>query len=83
MEFSYDITEMSPQVLRVIIYNNEGEVGVLFFERAKKSFTSKPISMNEWVCVDAKLLQNIYNEGVLTPRDVVNLCQVQIREAGL
>lgn len=83
MEFSYDITEMSPQVLRVIIYNNEEEMGVLFFERAKKTFATKPISMDQWVCVDAKVTGNIYDAGDLTPRDVVNLCQVQIREAGL
>ena len=82
MDFRYDIVEMSPQVLRVIIYGGDEEMGVLYFERAKKTFVSKPISMSEWVCVDAKVSDNIYDGGELTPREVVNLCQVQIREAG-
>lgn len=82
MDFIYDIEETSPNVLRVILYRGEEEVGVLYFERAKKSFTSKPLSMNEWVCVDAKLHENIYDAGELTPKEVVNLCQVRIREGG-
>ena len=81
--FRTEITEMSPHVLRVIIYDGDEEGGMLYFERAKKTFTSKPLSLNRWVCVDAKVSENIYMTGELTPKEVVNLCQVRIREAGL
>ena len=81
--FRTDITEMSPHILRVIVYDADEEVGVLYFERAKKTFTSKPLSLNQWACVDAKVSENIYNAGDITPKEVVNLCQVRIREAGL
>jgi hypothetical protein len=81
--FRTDIMEMSPTVIRVILYDGDDEVGVLFFERAKKTFTSKPISMNQWTCVDAKVRENIYIAGDITPKELVNLCQVRIREVGL
>lgn len=73
--FRSEITEMGDNVLRVILYDDEGEVGVLYFERAKKAFVSKPIGMNQWLCVDAKVEKRIYEVGGLTPMELLVYCQ--------
>lgn len=80
--FTYDITEMSPHVVRVILLDGGDEKGVLYFERAKKTFTSKPLSLNQWVCVDAKVSEDIYMTGDISPKIIVNLCQKKIKEGG-
>jgi len=57
-------------------------VGILYFEKAKLSFTNKPLSMGSWACVDAKIEdQEIFNED-FTPKQMVGECQDMIKEEG-
>jgi len=60
----------------VVSLNEETELGALYFEKAKKSFVRKPISMDAWACVDAKV-EGLYVHGGddITPKDIVNKCQ--------
>ena len=77
----YELTDIDDRI-RVTITENHKEVGVLYFERAKKGFTNKPLSMGSWACVDAKIEdQEIFNED-FTPKQMVGECQEMIRVAG-
>jgi hypothetical protein len=83
--FDFDLTEMDPNRLRMVIRykKTNDEVGVLYFEKAKKRFLRKPISMGGWGCVDAKM--DKFYEKVdynITPKDVVSYCQELIMWAG-
>jgi hypothetical protein len=52
----------------------------IYFEKAKKGFTNKPLSMDAWVCVDAKI-ERLYEvvDYEITPKDIVEVCQKMIR----
>jgi len=79
---TYNLTEIEPDKLRVIITKDHIEVGSLYYERAKKTFQRKPIGMNAWGCVDAKV-EGLYEaEENITPTEVMNKCQEVIRLAG-
>ena len=68
--------------IRVTISNDDKEIGLLYFEKAKKGFTNKPLSMGSWACVDAKIEDDsIFNEE-FTPKDMVRECQDMIKVAG-
>ena len=68
--------------IRVTISNDDKEIGLLYFEKAKLSFTNKPLSMGSWACVDAKIEDDsIFHEG-FTPKQMVGECQELIRQAG-
>lgn len=68
--------------LRVTITKDHIELGSLYYEKAKKTFNRKPIGMNAWGCVDAKV-EGLYEaEENLTPTEVMNKCQEVIRLAG-
>lgn len=74
---SYDLTQMDEDKIRIVVkLNEEVELGTLYFERAKKSFQRKPIGMNAWACVDAKV-EGLYVYGGenITPKDIVRKCQ--------
>lgn len=82
--FNYDVKLMDPNRVRVIMKDKmDNEVGVLYFEKAKKRFFRKPVSLNGWTCVDAnmgKLQTNITDN--ITPKDVVAYCQELILWSG-
>ena len=82
-KLTFDITEMDPDRKRVEVYYEVGEIkeslGVLYFERAKKSFSRKPIGLNEWACVDAKIEGLYTKDEKITPKDIVDHCQVLIK----
>jgi hypothetical protein len=69
--------------LRFIISFNDQEVGSLYFEKAKKTFTNKPLSMDAWVCVDAKI-ERLYEvvDYEITPKEIVEVCQNMIKNGG-
>ena len=50
-DFIYKMDKMENDIIRFIISFNEQEVGSLYFEKAKKTFQRKPVSMDAWVCV--------------------------------
>ena len=77
----YVLTEIDDRI-RVTISNDDKEIGLLYFEKAKLNFTNKPLSMGSWACVDAKIEdQEIFNED-FTPKQMVGECQEIIRVAG-
>ena len=78
----YELTEIENNRIGVTVTNEDKVVGILYFEKAKLSFTNKPISMGSWACVDAKIEdQEIFNEE-FTPKQMVGECQDMIKEAG-
>ena len=82
---SYDLTQMDEDKIRIVVSLNEGddksssvvvELGTLYFEKAKKTFQRKPIGMNAWACVDAKVEGlYVYGGDNITPKDIVSKCQ--------
>ena len=79
---TYNLTEMEPDRLRITITQDNTELGSLYYERAKKTFQRKPIGMNAWGCVDAKI-EGLYEANTdITPTEVMNKCQEIIRESG-
>ena len=79
----YELTQIEDNRIGVTVTNEDKVVGILYFEKAKLSFTNKPLSMGSWACVDAKIEdQEIFNED-FTPKQMVGECQEMIRVAGL
>ena len=82
---SYDLTQMDEDKIRIVVSLNEGddksssvvvELGTLYFEKAKRMFQRKPIGMNAWACVDAKVEGlYVYGGDNITPKDIVSKCQ--------
>ena len=78
----YELTQIEDNRIGVTVTNEDKVVGILYFEKAKLSFTNKPLSMGSWACVDAKIEdQEIFNED-FTPKQMVGECQDMIKEAG-
>ena len=81
-KLTYNLMEIEPDRLRVIITKDDIEVGSLYYEKAKRSFNRKPIGMNAWGCVDAKI-EGLYEaDENITPTEVMNKCQEVIQLAG-
>jgi hemolysin-activating ACP:hemolysin acyltransferase len=81
--YTMDVIEEG-RIRMVISIKENIELGVLYFEKAKNKFQRKPIGMNAWACVDAKI-EGLYIHGGenITPKDMVRKCQDLIRGAGL
>ena len=86
-EIGYNIEKMDPNRIRVEVYFRVESVyvetlGILYFEKAKRSFNRKPVGMDQWACVDAKV-EGLYtkDEGI-TPKQIVQECYRLIKEAG-
>ena len=84
INMTYSLTEIEYGRIRITISNDDKEVGTLYFEKAKKTFQRKPIGMNGWACVDAKI-EGLYEIGgeTITPKDIVKKCQDLIKGSGL
>lgn len=79
---SYIITPIEVGRLRIVINKGDQELGSLYYEKAKKTFNRKPIGMNAWGCVDAKI-EGLYEaDENITPTVIMNKCQEVIRLAG-
>lgn len=72
----FNIDYVDEKVIRVVISdNNLNQKGVLYFEKVKAGFLRKPISMNSWACVDAKV-EGLYDMGGgYSSLDILNECQ--------
>jgi hypothetical protein len=81
-KLSYELTQLDPDRIRVVVTMMGGEVelGTLYFEKAKRSFSRKPIGLDGWACVDAKV-EGLYVHGgeEITPKDIVAKCQELIK----
>jgi hypothetical protein len=68
--------------VRIVVttLNGQLELGVLYFEKAKRGFLRKPISMDEWSLIDAKV-EGLYVKGgdKITPKQIVGHCQKLIK----
>lgn len=54
------IEEISGKI-RIELYSNvEKFYGILYYEPVKRGFINKPISLNQWLCVDATIQGEIY-----------------------
>jgi hemolysin-activating ACP:hemolysin acyltransferase len=82
-DLTYDIFQLDDMKMRIVISLYEKELGTLYFEKAKRAFTNKPVGMNSWACVDAKV-EGLYVVGGedITPKDIVAHCQSLLRTAG-
>jgi hypothetical protein len=79
----YEMEVIGDGVVRILIGYGGKEVGCLYLEKNKKSFHRKPIGMNEYSCVDAKI-EGLYDiDPNITPKDIIDKCRGIIREAGL
>jgi hypothetical protein len=80
---TYSLTKIEEGRIRIVVSLNEDvELGTLYFEKVKRGFTNKPLSMNSWACVDAKI-EGLYQQGEsLTPKDIVAHCQELIKNGG-
>lgn len=76
---SLEIEEMEKGRVRIIIYVDGQEAGVMYYEIAKRGFSTKPVSMNKWACVDAKIT-NLYDMVEdMTPKKIMDMCQEELR----
>ena len=83
-DLTYDLFQLDDERVRIVISLYEKELGTVYFERAKRSFMRKPISMDGWACIDAKV-EGLYIAGgdKITPKDIVAHCQGLLRSAVL
>ena len=75
----FNIEWVDENVIRVVISDhNLNQKGVLYFEKVKVGFNRKPISMNSWACVDAKI-EGLYDMGGdFSSLDILNKYQLLI-----
>jgi hypothetical protein len=67
--------------IRVEISDDEGNnLGVLYFERAKRVYNRKPIGMGDWVCVDARVGWRLYEYTGKNPMEIIGICYEEVRK---
>lgn len=67
--------------VRVVLEAYNQELGVLYFEKAKRGWTKKPLTQG-WTCVDARVEGlYIYGGDSITPKEIVSWCQELIQNA--
>jgi len=76
---SFNLSPISEDRVCIEITISGVSLGLVYYERAKRGYNKKPISMNRWVCVDAKV-EDVYVYGSmeiehLTPKDILDKCQ--------
>ena len=78
---TYSLTKIEEGRIRIVVSLNEDvELGTLYFEKVKRGFTNKPLSMDAWVCIDAKI-ERLYevSDYEILPKDIVEVCQKMIK----
>jgi hypothetical protein len=71
----FNMERMDDKIVITITDKGDNHKGILYFERVKVGFNRKPISMNSWACVDAKI-EGLYEMGGdYTSLDILNECQ--------
>ena len=86
-KLSYDITLIAPDRISVEVLFNIGKLteslGILYFEKAKRGYVRKPIGLNAWACVDAKVEGLYTKDESITPAQIITECRKRITMAGL
>lgn len=82
-KLTYDIQRLTENRICVEVGISGTTLGLIYYERAKRSFNKKPISMDGWLCVDAKV-EGLYEYGGvnITPKDIMDHIQVLIKGGG-
>lgn len=81
-KLTYNLETIEEGRIRITISSEGVELGSLYYEKAKRSYNNKPVGMNSWTCVDAKV-EGLYEKYVeLTPLGVMSKCQELIKMAG-
>lgn len=82
-KLTYVIDYLDPHRVRVIVSYLGHELGVLYFEHAKKGYSNKPIGMGGWLCVDAKV-EGLYEYGGnnITPKEIISHIQDLLKMGG-
>lgn len=84
---SFGITLITPDRISVEVSFKLGDLrehlGILYFEKAKTGFVRKPIGLNAWACVDAKVEGLYTKDESITPTQIIEKCRELIRGAGL
>lgn len=66
------ITQIDNSHLRIVYSVGDHEVACLYYENAKREWNRKPLSMNQWRCVDAQVNdKTIYINGIVEPKDLI------------
>ena len=66
--------------VRIVLEVGGEELGVLYFEKAKRGWNKKPLT-NGWTCVEAKVEGlYIYGGESVTPKELVGWCQTILNE---
>ena len=83
-ELIFSVDRMEDNRIRITISDmNLNQKGVLYFEKVKTSFNRKPISMNSWACVDAKITGLYDMGGDYSSLDILNKCQEILNERNI
>jgi hypothetical protein len=70
---------MNEDRIRVEIFCDSHYYGVMYYEKAKRGFNTKPI-MGGWVCVDAKIQEALYKTySNLEPKILLEWGMNQVR----
>jgi hypothetical protein len=73
--------------VRVEVYYKISEtlkefMGIMYYEKAKKSFNRKPVGMDAWACIDAKVEGLYTKDESITPKQIVSEGYNRIKQAG-
>lgn len=75
-DLTFNVDDLDPNRKRIVVSLGEIELGVLYFEKAKVGFNTKPVGLNAWACVDAKVEElYVYGGDNITPKDIIGRCQ--------
>lgn len=86
--FIFDVTLIDANRIRVEVYYKFSDIlkeymGIMYYEKAKKSFNRKPVGMDAWACVDAKVEGLYMKDKSITPTQIVSEGYKHIKMAGL
>lgn len=86
-KLSFELTLITPDRISVEVSFKLGELqehlGILYFEKAKTGFVRKPIGLDAWACVDAKVEGLYTKDESITPKMIVERARELIRGAGI
>jgi hypothetical protein len=70
--FTYELTKMDDGTIRIIFSINDREQVILYYEKSKRKWVNKPLTMDGWRCVDGKvIIPDVYEDNNIEPKDFV------------
>lgn len=85
--FIFEVSKVDDNRIRVEVYYKFSDIlkefmGIMYYEKAKRSFNRKPVGMDAWACVDAKVEGLYTKDKAITPSQIVTEGYMQIKRAG-